>query len=84
MCKDPEIRTPASGFSMSYFRRNESSPGISGSAMEILDLPSPARLKSLTLNARSVVSVGRWLIGFNVGGGFGWCEKLTHQHIKMR
>jgi hypothetical protein len=58
MCKDPVMRTPASGFDGAYFSRIAMRPGISFSAMEISLRPQSARERSRTLkSAATGVSV---------------------------
>jgi len=49
MCKDPVIRTSASGFCGAYFSRIAIRPGISFSAMEISLRPKSANEISATL-----------------------------------
>src|SRR6202789_1339386 len=49
MCREPVMRTPASGLSLAYLRRMDINPGISCSAMEISLRPQSARERSATL-----------------------------------
>src|SRR5579872_1235381 len=54
MCREPETRTPASGFATAYLRRMAMRPGISYSAMEISLRPQSARERSATLKSVTV------------------------------
>src|SRR6266567_4428088 len=54
MWSEPVTRTPASGFSVAYFRRMAIRPGISYSAMEISLRPQSARERSATLKSETV------------------------------
>jgi hypothetical protein len=49
MCKEPVMRTPASGLPAAYFARIAINPGISLSAIEISFRPKSARFMSATL-----------------------------------